>query len=424
MDYQIDTDIIQNTQDPYTLQLNSKFQNTPMTQESLNNNNLQTKKLEIPFSKQKLNIFFFIFLIISSLIYSISVISIKTIYGPFFFIIEFLVFLYFENNKIVIIKDEIQNKIYIQVINYLSIKRNKFEFDLDNIHLNVVYFYTKYLFLIVNNFKNGAENDFNTPFQIYFYENINLDKFEGQYQLNKILNDFLINQENPLNYNANSDVNNQENNINESNYNEYLAINKHFYIYYNKYPLFNKYCEKCCLKCFTFVIHSFLIILGLCLLLELDDEFKDGKEAMHLGLFIGYFSFYFVGSLHGFCICKKIDSNLNKLFLRIDIKFSINFDKIFLASLSPDRNTYNTTSEFNFNEIIRFFLEQNNNGYDLKVVLIRGIIRNICYIDDQKLGLQGLLNIINQKIVNNRNDINAEHQALNECPPPLAISQH
>ena len=419
MDFQTDKGISQNQQDPYTLQLNSNDQNTPMTQEPLNNN-FQTKKLEIPFSKQKLNIIFFIFLAFSSLIYSLSVISIKTAYGPFLFIIEFLIFLYFENNKIVIIKDEFQNKIYLQVINYLFIKRQKFECDLGNIYFNLVYFYNKYIFLIVNNCKIGPENDFNTPFQIYFYENINFNKFQGQNQLNNILNDFLRAQENPLNFNINSDMNSQENNLIQNNFNEYIAINNHFYIYYNNYPLKNNYCQKCCLKCFTFVIHSFLIFFGLILLLVDEDEFEKSKEIMFLGFFSACYSFYLVYGLIGFCVCFKINSNFNKTCLRIDIKFSFNLDKIFIGSLGIGRNAYNTTSEFDINEIDRVIL-QNNNGNELKAKLKGGLSRTICYINDQQIGLQGLLNIINQKIVDNKNN-NAEKQHLNECPPPLAIT--
>ena len=59
-DNQCDKDILQNQKDPHALQLNSNVQNTPIDQEQFNNN-FQTKKIEIPFSKQKLNIFFYLF---------------------------------------------------------------------------------------------------------------------------------------------------------------------------------------------------------------------------------------------------------------------------------------------------------------------------------------------------------------------------
>ena len=166
-DNQCDKDILQNQKDPHALQLNSNVQNTPIDQEPFNNN-FQTKKIEIPFSIQYSKIFFYLFIFISSLIFSLSVISIKTVYGPIFFIIEFLVILYFDNYKIVIIKDEFQNKINIKVINYFFIKRKIFKFDLGNVYFNVVYFCNKYIFLIVNNCKIGPENDFNTPFKFIF----------------------------------------------------------------------------------------------------------------------------------------------------------------------------------------------------------------------------------------------------------------
>ena len=418
MDYPKDKNISHNQQDPNTLRINSNNQNTPMIEEPFSNS-FETKKLEIPFSKQTLNIFFFIFLVISSLIYSLSVISIETVYGPIFFILEFLVFLCFENNKIVIIKDEFQNKINIKVLYYLFIETKKFNFYLGNIYFNMVYFYNKYIFLVVNNCEINPENDFNTPFQIYFYENINLNKFKGQNQLNNILNDFLRDKENPLNSNANSDMNNQENNLTQNNFNEYLVVNEHFYIYHNKYPLKNNYCEKCCLKCLTLIIHSFFIFFGIIIFLEDDDD--EDNNSMYNSFFflciINYFIFGFLGS----CVCSIMNYNFNKSCLRIDIKFSFNFDKIFIGSLNLDKNIYDTTSQFDINKLDRFIL-QNNNGYELKVKFKGSLSKTICYINDMRIGFQGLLNILNQKIVDNQNNNNGEQQHLKECLPPLAIT--
>ena len=418
-DNQCDKDILQNQKDPYTLQLNSNVQNTPMDKEPFSNN-FQTKKIEIPFSIKYSKIFFYLFIFISSLIFSLSVISIKTVYGPIFFIIEFLVILYFDNYKIVIIKDEFKNKINIKVINYFFIKRKNFKYDLGNVYFNVVYFCNKYIFLIVNNCKIGPENDFNTPFQIYFYENINLNKFKGQNQLNNILNDFLRVQGNPLN--SNSDMNNQENNLNQSNDNEYLAINNQFYIYYNIYPLIKKNGQNNSVKSFIIFIHFIIILFGIIILLSDDDD--DGifsKKEMLFAYSFLYFVFCFICILFGLCVCFIKSYNFNKSCLRIDIKFSFNFDKIFIGSLNPNKDTYNTTSEFDINEIDRFIL-QNNNEDELKVKFKGGLSKTVCYINNQHIGFQGLLNILNPKIADNKNYNNAEQQHLNDYIPPLAIT--
>ena len=287
----------------------------------------------------------------------------------------------------------------------------------------MVYFCNKYIFLIVNNCKIGLENDFNTPFQIYFYENINLNKFKGQNQLNNILNDYLRVQGNPLN--SNSDKNNQENNINQSDYNEYLAINNQFYIYYNNYPLIKKNDQKYFVKCFIIVIHFFLIPFGIIILSlgdDVDDDVFFSNEKMSLfAIFFLYIVFSFIAILLGLCLCFTSNYNFKKSCIRIDIKFSFNFDKIFIGSLNPNRNTYNTTSEFYINEIDRFIL-QNNNENELEVKFKGGLIKNVCYINNQHIGFQGLLNILNLKILDNQNNNNVGQQNLNEYLPPLAIT--
>ena len=88
---------------------------------------------------------------------------------------------------------------------------------MDNFNFNVIYSNKKYILLILNNCNNGREIDLitsnirNTPLQfLYFYENIDVNKFNGQYNLNSILNNFSKNQENPLNCNINANMNKQQ----------------------------------------------------------------------------------------------------------------------------------------------------------------------------------------------------------------------
>ena len=60
MDYQCDKDISQNQKDPYTLELNSNVQNTPIDQEQFNNN-FQTKKKRNSIFQAKIEHFFLSF---------------------------------------------------------------------------------------------------------------------------------------------------------------------------------------------------------------------------------------------------------------------------------------------------------------------------------------------------------------------------
>ena len=47
----------------------------------------------------------------------------------------------------------------------------------------------------------------------------------------------------------------------------------------------------------------------------------------------------------------------------------------------------------------------------------------ICNINFKRIEIQGLINILNEKIVNyNSKNNNIEQQHLNECPPPIAIT--
>ena len=146
--------------------------------------------LEIPFEKTCKKycffIFKFIYIILNFLIAILLIRYIISLFSLFLLILEFVIFLYFENNKIVIIKDESENKVYIQLFNYLFIKRKEFALNFDYINFNVIYFNKKYILLILNSCNNGREIDLNTstirntPLQfLYFFENIDINKFNG-----------------------------------------------------------------------------------------------------------------------------------------------------------------------------------------------------------------------------------------------------
>ena len=201
-------------------------------------------------------------------------------------------------------------------------------------------------------------------------------------------------------------MNNQENNLNQSNDNEYLAINNQIYIYYNIYPLIKKNGQNNSVKSFIIFIHFIIILFGIIILLSDDDDDIFSKKEMLFAYSFLYFVFCFICILFGLCVCFIKSYNFNKSCLRIDIKFSFNFDKIFIGSLNPNKDTYNTTSEFDINEIDRFIL-QNNNEDELKVKFKGGLSKNVYYINNQHIGFQGLLNILNLKIFDKKNN-NAE----------------
>ena len=100
--------------------------------------------------------------------------------------------------------------------------------------------------------------------------------------------------------------------------------------------------------------------------------------------------------------------------------------------------TFITKAEFSINEIDRFVLTKNKNneeGFHLSIILKGNINRDLFYIKDQQIELQGLEYILNEKLVNNMNNSNnymytnnyynddynnTENQIISECPPPVA----
>ena len=387
-------------------------------------------KLEIPFHK---NYIFFSYMIISSLLIYLPVISVLTIFVPFVLIIEILLILYYGNNKIVIIKDESDSKIYINLVNYLSIKREKYVFPLDNISFNVILSKKKYILLFLNNLKNSIiETKVYSPAKfLYFFENINVNKFNGKDQLIGILNNFTKNKENPLNFNINAYMNNQQNNfINPNDFTKYIKINDRFFTFFKDDPLKTNHYLQCLFKGTSITIHIFLFLTSLVAFMsdmhdyDYDDKYYDEDEddgiEYFLFMFMEYSFLYIFSFLIGLCICKCINS---KKSLRIEIKYSFNFYKIFIGSLINDKNNYILTSEFFVNEIDRFILQKNQpneDGFHLYVLLKGNVSREICYIKGQATELEGLLYILNERKVqivgSNYNKV--ELQPLGECPPP------
>ena len=417
-------------------------------------------KIEIPFERKGQFYCFWTTMIISTILAIIP--SIISIFTPIVLIIENLLFLYFENNKIVIIKDESENKVYIKLINCLCIKRKKLVFDLDKVNFNVIFSNQQYILLIVNNCKSG-EIDLNTsdvrniPLHIlYYFIKIDIKKFNGQYQINNILNSFSRSQENPLKFDINEYMLKQQLNLNQSNqYNlsKYIKINEHFFTYYSKDPLIkNNYILRL-FKSNSIFLHSMLCFGALIALLMSLDDFDDDDEIDIVSIMLLVFGFLYCISISiSFCIFQCV--NCNKKNLRIDIIYSFDFDKIFIGV--NDEKKYLSKSEFNINELERFILQKNKNeesGFHLNAILKGNINREIYYIKDQKPELQGLVFILNEKIANNintgnnnnvnnnnvndnnvngnnvndnnvndNNSYNVEQQRLSECPPPLATT--
>ena len=275
--------------------------------------------------------------------------------------------------------------------------------------------------LILNSCNNGREIDLNTstirntPLQfLYFFENIDINKFNGQYNLNSILNNFSRSHENPLNFDINVYMNKQQCDCNQYSFIKYIKINEYFFTYYNNIPLKNNYNE-CLFKYTSITIQIMVIFSVLLALIQGVDYFA------YFYIFYESAFLYVICILIEFCICKCWNS---KKCLRIDIIYSFNFDKLFIGISINDKKKYINTSELFIKEIDRFILKKNNineKGFHLNVLLKENIDRELCYIKEKQEELEGLIFILNEKIVDKiiSNNNNVEYQCLSECPSSM-----
>ena len=105
-------------------------------------------------------------------------------------------------------------------------------------------------------------------------------------------------------------------------------------------------------------------------------------------------------------------SKRNKLISRIDIIYSINFDRIFIGLVNHNEKAYLNTFLFHINSIDKFTLqsiikstEKSKNKNNLQVVLKNGETQTICQINDFEATLEGLLFILNEKLINRNEPI-------------------
>jgi hypothetical protein len=127
-----------------------------------------------------------------------------------------------------------------------------------------------------------------------------------------------------------------------------------------------------------------------------------------------YVQFY----LFGFCICKCIKCSDKYNCIRIDIIFSSDYDRLFIGVSKNDNLSYYIAKfEYFLNDIDKFILQKNNikdKGFYLKgIIKGNNMINDICYIEDVQTELEGLVYILNERLINNN-----QQQYFNECPPP------
>ena len=174
-----------------------------------------------------------------------------------------------------------------------------------------------------------------------------------------------------------------------------MKLNEHFYTYYNNNPL-KQIHKECLFKCILGFTHCFMIYISFNLL------YRNEKDEFDIFLYTSTIIMNGFILIIGLCICKCISAF--KKCLRIDIIYSFDFKAIFIGSLDiANSKTFITKAEFIINEIDRFVLTKSKNneeGFHLSVILKGNINRDLFYIKDQQIELQGLEYILNEKLVN------------------------
>ena len=361
------------------------------------------------------------------------------IYISIFFVIEHLFILFLADKKIEIIKDVPNKKLRVNLVNYLCCAKKKREFTFPNIYADVRIIKgdkdtsDSYNLVLINSFKDGIDIDLdssniqNLPLTIFYvFENVSTYKFNGQFTMKQTINTFLGNsndETNPLSFNINKYMN-KEQNIFSSHvtgrgpFNKYVKMNDHFFSYYTKDPLYDK-------RCIIFV--KLLLILYHIALAPLAVVFGTGSEntkekyspfekkekytpsEKETYLYLGVFG------LFGCCIILyliilgiRFCCDRTNEYLRIDIIYSKNFDRLFIGVVKNNGKEYLKKVLFNLNEIDKFVIQKNNindKGFHLKSMNKgNNLIQDICHIKEEQDELEGLLYILNEKLSYNANN--------------------
>ena len=389
------------------------------------------------------------FVVFTSIIIIIFAPSFHKKYTILILLTENIIYLYFLSYKIELTKDFTTNKIKVKKINYLCRIKESFAISIENFYFNIRQSGNFFSLIIINNFKIGEELDLNTSNirncpakSIYYFDRIDINKFNGSsQQLNNVLEYFIRSPdkslENPLNFNINAYKSKSQSYYSQRdflNFNKYIKFNEHFFSYFNGNPLENNSFHFIILQLVSFFVH-FIVALSVFLIVGLhDDDFDspdedpdEEKEEDFMIIFLP-FSLFFYPSFYLtiFLICKCI-----KCFkadpIRIDVIFSRDFDKLFIGVVNINKNLYLSTTEFNISEIDKFILSKNTaeeNGFHLIPMYkgdnnINNMGKEIAFIKDSQTNLEGLVYILNEKLIPYNNNLG--NQNYNElCPTPSA----
>ena len=336
------------------------------------------------------------------------------------FIILILISIYFRKEKIKIVKDESNNKLYINHINKYCCVCKKYSCCLENIHFDLFKIklededgnFTGYDFnlLIIDDFKNPEEIDLNKstintiPAKIFYYYNNLLINKEDKIILKNNLNNWINSPtiyNNPL-----TPIMNEHLNINrKKNINIFIKLSEYFSIFYIKNP-FTKNTNNGCMLFLYFFLPSLLFfsIASFGLYNKFDED---------TGLIVCFIciSLFFIVSFVAFLIITI----KNNAIIRIDCIYSKDFENMFIGFVKMDEKSYRNTFKSKMSNIKEFILENKDNDLKktvLKVVFNNGSIQDIYQLDDTSINEpKELIEHLNKRL-NKDNTNSMQNEAL------------
>ena len=196
----------------------------------------------------------------------------------------------------------------------------------------------------------------------------------------------------------------QQNNPIFININEYMGINYNKNFTHTKYGIskymklsdyfFSFYLEKRKKNWTMLCSYFFAMLISLLILLALVKGDSMNKSSKIIALIVFIIIIVFINLLFAYCFIKI----RNKYIKRIDIVFSLNFDRVFLGLVNYNEESYIDTFLFDFKLIEKFHALSNC----LYVKFINKSSENIIQFKNGEpdATIQGLLFILNEKLNN------------------------
>ena len=274
-------------------------------------------------------------------------------------VILLLIFLFIVVHKIIIIKDSLNKKILIKIVNYLCLTKKKLNFDLGNIHFYVNSElqvsddgdrYTNHRLFIINDYKNLVGIDLNEsnikqkPIKcIYYFRSPELGNYNYK-QFENALNNFVgspKNYKNPLLFDINNYLEGSKKIKPDFRQKiKFIKFSEHFFTYYPKgykYSFMHLSTFDNCLFYFIYCV-DLMLIFSIFIAVYISIEIKNFLVLLIIILVCVVFHLLI------YCLYKCCKSSKENI-LRIDFIYSKDFERIFIGVVKYTQTEYIKTIE-------------------------------------------------------------------------------